>query len=113
MPGCRRCSIISLQGAEAQGTALPEPAPLHLGRRHHAGDVEPRIRATFRVPLLDGYGITETSTMVTMNWPTGGRVLGSCGLPVPGLPVRIVDPTPRAAISTPGGEGSSSCAGRT
>ena len=21
--------------------------------------------------LLDGYGITETSTMVTMNWPTG------------------------------------------
>ncbi len=46
----------------------------------------------FGVPLLDGYGITETSTMVTMNWPTGGRVLGSCGLPVPGLAVRIVDP---------------------
>jgi acyl-CoA synthetase (AMP-forming)/AMP-acid ligase II len=46
----------------------------------------------FGVPLLDGYGITETSTMVTMNWPTGGRILGSCGLPVPGLAVRIVDP---------------------
>lgn len=45
----------------------------------------------FGVKLLDGYGITETSTMVTMNWPTGGRVLGSCGLPVPGLAVRIVD----------------------
>ena len=30
--------------------------------------------------------------MVTMNWPTGGRVLGSCGFPVPGLAVRIVDP---------------------
>jgi acyl-CoA synthetase (AMP-forming)/AMP-acid ligase II len=26
-----------------------------------------------------------------MNWPSGGRVLGSCGLPVPGLTVRIVD----------------------
>jgi long-chain acyl-CoA synthetase len=46
----------------------------------------------FNVPLLDGYGITETSTMVTMNWPTGGRVMGSCGFPVPGLAVRIVDP---------------------
>jgi len=45
----------------------------------------------FGVKLLDGYGITETSTMVTMNWPTGGRVLGSCGLPIPGLAVRIVD----------------------
>jgi len=44
------------------------------------------------VPLLDGYGITETSTMVTMNWPSGGRVLGSCGFPVPGLAVRVVDP---------------------
>ncbi len=45
----------------------------------------------FGVPLLDGYGITETSTMVTMNWPTGSRVMGSCGIPVPGLAVRIVD----------------------
>ena len=44
------------------------------------------------VTLLDGYGITETSTMVTMNWPTGGRIPGSCGLPLPGLAVRIVDP---------------------
>jgi long-chain acyl-CoA synthetase len=43
------------------------------------------------VPLLDGYGITETSTMVTMNWPSGSRVMGSCGIPVPGLAVRIVD----------------------
>lgn len=46
----------------------------------------------FRVPLLDGYGITETSTMVTMNWMSGDRPLGSCGLPVPGLAVRIVNP---------------------
>lgn len=46
----------------------------------------------FRVQLLDGYGITETSTMVTMNWPGKSRVMGSCGLPVPGVAVRIVDP---------------------
>jgi acyl-CoA synthetase (AMP-forming)/AMP-acid ligase II len=46
----------------------------------------------FQVPLLDGYGTTETATMVTMNWPTGGRIMGSCGLPLPGSTVRVVDP---------------------
>ncbi|MBO0878535.1 MAG: acyl--CoA ligase [Pseudonocardia sp.] len=54
--------------------------------------VNERFEAAFGVPLLDGYGITETSTMVTMNWPTGTRVMGSCGLPLPGLTVRVVDP---------------------
>ena len=49
------------------------------------------FEARFGVPLLDGYGITETSTMVTMNWPTGSRVPGACGLPVPGLAVRLID----------------------
>jgi len=46
----------------------------------------------FGLPLLDGYGITETSTMVTMNPATGPRPAGSCGLPLPGLAVRIADP---------------------
>jgi long-chain acyl-CoA synthetase len=56
------------------------PATLNREFENHLG-----------VPLLDGYGITETSTMVTMNWPTGTRVMGSCGIPVPGLAVRIID----------------------
>jgi long-chain acyl-CoA synthetase len=47
----------------------------------------------FGTRLLDGYGITETSTMVTMNWLHGARPMGSCGLPVPGLAVRIIDPS--------------------
>ena len=47
---------------------------------------------TLGVQLLEGYGTTETSTMVTMNWPVGGRVLGSCGLPVLGVGVRLVHP---------------------
>jgi acyl-CoA synthetase (AMP-forming)/AMP-acid ligase II len=58
----------------------------------------------YRVPLLDGYGITETSTMVTMNWPTGTRVMGSCGLPLPGLSVRLVDPASQVDV-LPGHEG--------
>lgn len=54
----------------------------------------------FGVPLLDGYGITETATMVTMNWPTGARVMGSCGLPLPGSSVRIVEPETGADVGT-------------
>jgi acyl-CoA synthetase (AMP-forming)/AMP-acid ligase II len=49
------------------------------------------FETAFGVPLLDGYGITETSTMVTMNWPGPTRVMGSCGLPLPGVATRIVD----------------------
>jgi acyl-CoA synthetase (AMP-forming)/AMP-acid ligase II len=56
------------------------------------------------IPLLDGYGITETSTMVTMNWLRGGRRLGSCGIPVPGCAVRLVDPVTGQDVP-PGAEG--------
>jgi long-chain acyl-CoA synthetase len=38
-----------------------------------------------------------------MNWPTGTRVMGSCGLPVPGSAVRIVDLNGRDVA--PGQEG--------
>ncbi len=62
------------------------------------------FEAHFGTMLLDGYGITETSTMVTMNWMSGTRVMGSCGLPVPGLAVRIVDPQ-RLEDLPVGGEG--------
>ena len=74
-----------------------------------AGAIMPAIlnrefEAHFGMPLLDGYGITETSTMVTMNWPSGARTLGSCGLPLPGLAVRIVDPASGQDVA-PGQEG--------
>ncbi len=58
----------------------------------------------FGIKLLDGYGITETSTMVTMNSPVWGRTLGSCGLPVVGVAVRIVDPATSVDLG-PGQEG--------
>ncbi|WP_410479340.1 AMP-binding protein [Pseudonocardia sp. H11422] len=41
---------------------------------------------------------------MTMNGPAGTRVMGSCGLPLPGLSVRLVDPgTGRDVV--PGEEG--------
>ncbi len=56
------------------------------------GTLNRSFEERFGVPLLDGYGITETSTFVTMNAPGAGRVDGSCGLPLPGGATRIVDP---------------------
>lgn len=75
-----------------------------------AGAIMPAVLNTeferaFGVPLLDGYGITETSTMVTMNWPTGTRIMGSCGLPLPGVGVRLVNPATGEDVSNPGDEG--------
>lgn len=63
-----------------------------------------KFENAFHTPLLDGYGITETSTMVTMNWPTGTRKMGSCGLPLPGSTVRLIDPA-TGEDAAPGVEG--------
>lgn len=62
------------------GAVLAEPL---------AREVEDRLGA----PLIDAYGATESSTVITMNsHRDGGRVRGSCGVPALGLSVRIVDP---------------------
>ncbi|MEU6994422.1 beta-ketoacyl synthase N-terminal-like domain-containing protein, partial [Streptomyces sp. NPDC046465] len=58
----------------------------------------------FHAPLLDAYGSTETCGSITINWPVGARVEGSCGLPVPGLGVRLVD-TETGLDAAPGAEG--------
>ncbi len=56
------------------------------------------------VPLVDGLGSTETSTMITLNWPGPERVMGSCGPPILGQAVRMVDPKTRLDVP-PGSEG--------
>ncbi|HVT89242.1 MAG TPA: AMP-binding protein [Tepidisphaeraceae bacterium] len=44
----------------------------------------------FGVPLLEGFGLTETSPVVAMNTPQSQRA-GSVGKPVPGVTVKIID----------------------
>ncbi|WP_242579285.1 type I polyketide synthase [Amycolatopsis sp. 195334CR] len=46
----------------------------------------------FGVPLLDCYGSTEACGSFVVNGISGTRVDGSCGLPIPGVAVRLVDP---------------------
>jgi long-chain acyl-CoA synthetase len=44
----------------------------------------------FKIPLLEGYGLTETSPVVSVNLPHA-RKHGSVGKPLPGVKVKIVD----------------------
>ncbi|MGC4807694.1 SDR family NAD(P)-dependent oxidoreductase [Micromonospora sp. DT233] len=53
---------------------------------------------TLGVRLIDSYGSTETGGPITTNSPTGPRVPGSCGLPVPGLTLRLADPRSGAEV---------------
>lgn len=45
----------------------------------------------FDTRLIEGYGLTEASPVVAVNPPFGLRKVGSVGLPLPGVDVRIVD----------------------
>lgn len=51
-----------------------------------------RFEERFGTRLLDSYMTTETTGPVAMTWPTGERVDDACGLPIPGVSVRIIDP---------------------
>ncbi|MEV4860045.1 type I polyketide synthase [Streptomyces ossamyceticus] len=54
--------------------------------------------------LLDAYGSTETCGMIAVNRPDGPTVDGSCGPPIPGVDVRLVEPGSGNDV-TDGGEG--------
>lgn len=42
-------------------------------------------------PLLEGYGLTETTGIVSCNPPTAARRSGSVGIAVPGTDIKIID----------------------
>ncbi|MGW0685646.1 long-chain-fatty-acid--CoA ligase [Streptomyces sp. NPDC002754] len=46
---------------------------------------------TYGVPILEGYGLSETSPVATFNPPDGPRRPGSIGLPVDGVALRLLD----------------------
>jgi long-chain acyl-CoA synthetase len=62
------------------------------------------FEAAFKVPLLEGYGLTEASPVVSFNpVEKGMNRPGSVGKPLPGIEVKVVDDNGApVAVDTPG-----------
>lgn len=87
-PDRAKYDLTSLRIAKSAGAVLPAKL-MH--------DFE----TLYGVPLVDGYGITEAHSFVTLNDPRGARPAGSCGKAIEGVDVRIVDEQDR---DVPAGE---------
>jgi len=58
------------------------------------GEILRAFNARFpRVPLIEGYGLTEASPVVSLNPVSGPWKAGSIGLPVPGVEMSVQDDT--------------------
>ncbi len=77
-----------LRLAIAGGEALPD-------------DVRENFQRVFGIPLLEGYGQTESSPVVSFNLPSANRQ-GTVGKPIPGVKIKIADPETLKDISGTG-----------
>ena len=74
------------------------PLPLRLcisGAAPLPGQVLRDFEAKFHIPLIEGYGLSEASPVVTKNPLDSTRKAGSIGLPIPNVEVSIQDDTGR------------------
>jgi long-chain acyl-CoA synthetase len=83
----KRESAATLRLCVSGGSALPL-------------DVLRSFEAAYDIPILEGYGLSETSPVVAFNLP-GRRKEGSIGRPVDGVAVRVLD---RSGADVPTGE---------
>ncbi|HEX6777938.1 MAG TPA: long-chain fatty acid--CoA ligase [Ktedonobacterales bacterium] len=70
--------IASLRLCVSGGAALP-------------GEIMRTFKEKFGIPLIEGYGLTESSPVATFNPPRGVQKAGSIGLPLSGVEVQIHD----------------------
>jgi long-chain acyl-CoA synthetase len=78
---------------QAPNAGSVDVAPLQFGvsgGAAMAGDVTRSFEQTFSCVVLEGYGLTETSPVVTFNH-LASRKAGSIGTPIDGVEVRLVD----------------------
>jgi long-chain acyl-CoA synthetase len=63
-----------------------------------------KFERKFGIPLLEGYGLTEASPVVSLNPLSGKRKAGSIGLPLPLVNVKIIDENGRSQETEQVGE---------
>jgi long-chain acyl-CoA synthetase len=77
-----------LQGPLTLRMCLSGAAPL-------PAQILQEFEAKFHIPLIEGYGLSEASPVVTKNPLDGTRKPGSIGLPIPNVEVSIQDESGR------------------
>lgn len=55
-------------------------------------EIKKRFEEKTGCTVVEGYGLTESSPVVSVNPPFGENVAGSIGLPLPGTIIEIIDP---------------------
>jgi long-chain acyl-CoA synthetase len=90
-PGADAAALQSVRLAVSGGAAL-------------ADEVADAFRARFNLPIWQGYGLTETSPTVTSSLVGGEPRMGSIGVPLPGVEVRLVDADGEDALAGDPGE---------
>jgi long-chain acyl-CoA synthetase len=81
-----------VHGPKALFLRLLNPVKLAVsGAAPLPAEVQVKFEKTFGMPLIEGYGLTETSPVVSVNPRYGQRRPGTVGLPIPGVDVKIVD----------------------
>ncbi len=86
---------------------IPVPLPLRIcvsGAAPLPAQVLLEFEAKFHVPLIEGYGLSEASPVVTKNPLDHTRKAGSIGLPIPDVEVSIQDDAGRQLGSNEIGE---------
>jgi long-chain acyl-CoA synthetase len=82
-PRLDQYDLSSLRTASSGGASLP-------------AEVLDAFEARFEVPILEGYGLSETSPTATFNQSVRDRRVYSVGKPIWGVEVRVVDQDDRA-----------------
>lgn len=54
-------------------------------------EIARQFKEKFNLDILEGYGLTEASPVVCYNSSSGLKKMGSVGMPVPGVEVKIID----------------------